>query len=108
MSAFRAPIVSKLASPAVASCTDDWNLDGKPDLIMASLTTAYLITNNGGGTYQLPVTAGTWGYLGGVRSGDFNGDGSPDLVLASDDLELPTRQGSGVCQHYRPLHMDMG
>jgi hypothetical protein len=64
----------------------DYNADGKPDLLLATLTGPKLYTNLGGGTFRddshlLPrepyyaLTAAAWV--------DYDGDGKPDILLGN-------------------------
>lgn len=70
----------------------DVNGDGKPDLVVATSSesskghgTVGLLLGNGDGTFQLPETYSTGGYLSAsVAVGDVNGDDRPDIVVTNE------------------------
>lgn len=78
----------------------DVNMDGKPDLISASLGDGSLtvLTNNGAGGFDLSSTLFD-GYPNSVVAADMNGDGKLDLVSPNwyyDTVLLHTNNGSGA------------
>ncbi|HTU16544.1 MAG TPA: VCBS repeat-containing protein, partial [Gemmataceae bacterium] len=93
--------LNEVSLPGAAGCRAavwaDYNADGKPDLLLATLTGPKLYTNLGGtfrdDTYLLPaepgynLTAAAWL--------DYDGDGRPDLLLGNGfhGLRLYRNQG---------------
>ncbi|MGC9973902.1 MAG: FG-GAP-like repeat-containing protein [Gaiellaceae bacterium] len=66
----------------------DYNLDGRPDILLNGTTTSQpitkLCTNNGNGSFSENTTADsvlTGAYVGSVAWGDYNLDGRPDILL---------------------------
>ncbi len=85
---------------SVSVVIDDFDVDGKPDLAIASLGKAEVVILRGDGTgkFGAPVfpTGGTqpsWS-----ATGDFNGDGKPDLAVVdhqSKDISILLGDGNG-------------
>ena len=76
-----------LTSDAPQVATGDFNLDGKPDLVVATGvhgSTVIVLPGNGTGGFSAgtPFAAGSAPFA--VAVGDFNGDGKPDLAVAND------------------------
>jgi len=65
---------------------DDFNSDGKSDLVTADRdgNTASVLLGNGNGTFQTKQSFGIGNGPLSVAVGDFNGDGKSDLVTADD------------------------
>ena len=72
----------------------DLNGDGKPDLIVANLSsnTVSVLLGNGDGTFQPPVNYSTNEGPASVVIADFNNDGKPDLAVVSTGCPL-----NGIC-----------
>jgi hypothetical protein len=65
----------------------DVNLDGRPDLVVASFgeRTVAVLVGNGNGTFQPRVDYPIGGRPRAVAIGDVNGDGRPDLVVVDPE-----------------------
>jgi hypothetical protein len=93
---FAAPVLTPGtvgASPVIA----DWNLDGKPDLALAT-NGVTLLLGHGDGTFGSKSTVGV-GYAGAgpIVTADFNVDGRPDVAAINwDDSHLALLYGSGT------------
>jgi hypothetical protein len=85
----------------------DVNGDGKPDLICANAgsyssivagNTLSVMTNGGGGHFQLASTPVVDGKPQSLVAMDINGDGSMDLICAcaNDTLSVLTNNGTGI------------
>ena len=78
--------------------TADFDQDGEVDaLAVGASVTVYLLTGNGDGTFDPPVST-TLGPSDVVRVGDLNGDLFPDLALllfGTDDVAVALNDGSG-------------
>ena len=66
----------------------DFNLDGKVDLVMSSLSTAQLLYGNGDGTFGTAVAVSISGFS--IVSADFDRDGAPDLGEATANKGVPS------------------
>ncbi len=91
------PLIS-LASPVTFAAVGDFNLDGKPDLAVASPnnSTVSVLLGQGDGSFETPIA-----YLGPTDVSylvitDVNGDGKPDIAVAQGTPSLFTADdGSG-------------
>ncbi len=81
----------------------DFNLDGKPDLVITSQSPEQIsiLLGDGTGNFTLatgsPINAGT--YVSFVAVTDFNRDGKPDLAITADlsnDVEILLGDGTGA------------
>lgn len=79
----------------------DFNLDGKPDLVVVThyAQAAYVLLGNGSGGFSpssgnpFPIGAGAQT----VATGDFNGDGKPDFIVANNsDSTISVLLGDGT------------
>ena len=63
----------------------DFNVDGKPDLAVATDThnTAAVLLNSGNGTFSASVDYAAGGGARFAAVGDFNGDGASDLAVSN-------------------------
>ena len=97
---FQAPVIvgSLIPSGFFAAVAGDVNNDHKPDLIVATATTAQLLVGNGDGTFQSPVPFDP-GFP--LAVADANGDGIPDLVFATPS-GIRERLGNGDCTFQDP------
>jgi hypothetical protein len=80
----------------------DFNLDGKPDLATANLSSnnVTILLGNGSGGFTQPVSSpiAIGGFLISVSVGDFNLDGKPDLATANvllNSVTILLGDGSG-------------
>jgi hypothetical protein len=74
---------SPISTNAIA--VDDFNVDGKPDLLVASAANGtFVFLGNGDGTFRTSNTSTTWGAGPNLALGDFNGDGNPDFASTPD------------------------
>ncbi|MEA2427992.1 MAG: large repetitive protein [Thermoleophilaceae bacterium] len=83
------PAQSYAASAPSWSAAGDFNGDGKPDIVTASVSTniVSVLLGNGDGTLQSPLnTAATTQGLNAVTAGDVNLDGRTDVVAARNGL----------------------
>src|SRR5439155_1239735 len=64
---------------------DDFNEDGKPDLVVANSLgdTVSVLLGNGDGTFRPAANYAVGTDPRSVAVGDFNGDGKPDLAVAN-------------------------
>jgi hypothetical protein len=72
---------------ALSIAVADVNGDGKPDLVVANLSSnnVGVLLGNGDGTFQTALTYGSGGVSAhGVAVADVNGDGKPDILVAND------------------------
>src|SRR5262245_36590535 len=77
------PVTIPLSGPS-ALATGDFNLDGKPDLVVGfgnGFKFAVLLGNGNGGFSQSYTSPAT-GVVGAIVVGDFNHDNKPDLAVA--------------------------
>jgi hypothetical protein len=78
----------------------DLNMDGKPDLAVASFGgMVFVLSGNGDGTFQPPAGYATGLASTSVTTGDFNKDGKPDLAVANQDsgnLSILLNSGAGT------------
>ena len=80
----------------------DLNNDGKPDLVVPTLTSEQLMFGNGDGTFSAgpQFTPSDGEFLGRVLAADLNGDHQLDLILESSVVSGPqnddVRQDIGV------------
>ena len=85
-----------------AIVTADFNLDGKPDIAIASTSGLAILLGKGDGTFLAPgfVT----GSFSTVTVGDFNGDGRPDIATGATNAQVLVLLGtSGGSFHAEPL-----
>src|SRR4029453_12427051 len=72
----------------------DFNLDGKPDLAVANLTSndVSILLNNGSGGFTQPPGSPAGPFLTdeSVAVGDFNLDGNPDLAVLNGGASTVT------------------
>jgi hypothetical protein len=79
----------------------DFNADGAPDLLFASVEGLFLLLGNGDGSFQPPDQFDPAHQVGGTQAavGDFNGDGRLDVAAAgeaSDSMSIFLNQGGAV------------
>ena len=84
---FRSGIPSPGPRFGGAMAVEDFNRDGKPDVVEGWLYLrsqgVTLRMGNGDGTLQTPVTIGSTNYGSTPTTADFNGDGTPDLAIVN-------------------------
>src|SRR5439155_21920465 len=81
--------------------TDDFNLDGWPDLAVTNATSndVSILLNTGDGMFDEPVSYSVGTGPQNVTTGDFNLDGSPDLAITngqSNDVSILLNNGDGT------------
>ena len=99
---FAAPISYVAGQSAVAIATEDFNGDGKPDLVVglgnptSTATSIVVLLNQGSGTFSAlaPVTAPQG--LAQIAAADFNGDGKIDLALIGSTIQILLGNGDGT------------
>jgi hypothetical protein len=103
---FGAPIVTKVQLTSAmglnvgALAVGDFNEDGKPDLVVATIAgsqVSIVLLGNGDGTFrqQAPIP-NSFGFLH-AKVGDLNGDGHQDLVFALDgSIAVSLGNGDGT------------
>ena len=70
-----------------AVAVGDFNGDGKPDILVTTgngTITAFVLINNGDGTFQTPVTSAFPNSPASIAAGDFNGDGKLDVAVVTN------------------------
>lgn len=75
---FQPPLNLPLSAPATFAGIADFTGDGRPDIVVSSVTIV-VIPGNADGTFGTPVDTGISGRILGL--GDFNGDGKQDLLM---------------------------
>jgi len=83
--------------------TADFNLDGKPDLLIGHYdgnNVLGVLLGNGDGSFQPEVTYSVGGSVAGMTVADFNHDGIPDVAVAnySNAIVLLLGNGNGTFQ----------
>ena len=81
----------------------DFNMDGKPDLVVGGYWTGGIavLLGNGDGTFQSPVYYSPGPLQLALVVGDFNGDGIPDIattIYASNKVGILLGNGDGTFQ----------
>jgi hypothetical protein len=74
-----------IAASSFAVVTGDFNGDGKTDIVVTAqdgVYEAYILLNNGDGTFAAPVGLGPQKLGTAIIAADFNGDGRLDLAVA--------------------------
>jgi hypothetical protein len=86
----------------IAIATDDFNKDGKPDVVAVSnriTGTASVFLGTGDGNFSSPTTLSGLRNPQSVATGDLNGDGNPDIVVGNTSAntgELSIFLGNGT------------
>jgi hypothetical protein len=75
--------------------TGDFNGDGKPDVVLVSSTTLYILLGKGDGTFQPAVSTILGASLDSVAVADFDGDGKLDVAATSAGNGLFLFLGNG-------------
>jgi FG-GAP-like repeat len=65
---------------------NDFNGDGKQDIVTGSAAGVNLLLGNGDGTFQSPTAFATVGYPMAIAVADFNADGKPDLAVVNGEF----------------------
>lgn len=90
--------------------SDDFNNDGKPDVVIASSSPSSLVINysgNGDGTFRTSTTlsAGKYPQPRSLASADFNADGNPDVMLSGTYITVALLgNGDGTFQTSSPSY----
>jgi hypothetical protein len=97
-STYAVPAIAGGISSTVAA--RDLNCDGKADLVVADgAGAAFVLLNNGNGSFAAPVAYSAGGDAYSVAVGDVNGDGSLDLMTAnaaSNSISVLLGNGDGT------------
>jgi hypothetical protein len=85
----------------IGMAAGDFNLDGKPDLVVANYNqnNVSVLLGLGNGNFQAPLNMQADANPHGVAIGDFNGDGKPDFVVPnynSSDVSVFYGYGDGT------------
>ena len=87
--------------------SDDWNLDGKKDVVVCNNNNFFvsLLLGNGAGNFTTTNTFNLSSSPAQSESGDFNSDGKPDLAIAGgpNNLWLLLGNGSGSFTTTKPI-----
>lgn len=92
------------APPSIASgqnpnsiAVGDFNLDGKPDLVVSNGNSVTLLQGNGNGTFATPRTIASTAQTAAVAVvvADFNLDGNPDVAFVTDVGAIGILLGKG-------------
>jgi len=62
---------------------DDFNVDGKADVVGSTVNQLLMFVGNGDGTFQSPISVSPIGDVRFLESADLNGDGKPDLTATN-------------------------
>ncbi len=98
------PFTSFTISPAISSVlAEDFNNDGKTDLVFANYNPYIsILLNNGGGTfasaavYSVSIPYVNFGYPNSIASADFNGDGFKDIAQVNYGSKLIIYYNDGL------------
>lgn len=77
----------------------DVNRDGKPDIVVANMSsnTVSVLLGNGDGTFQAAITYDSGFEPISVAVADVNGDGNPDLIVTNQRCGSGCDGGSEAC-----------
>jgi hypothetical protein len=93
---FQQPVFSPSASCPTSLLIDDFNKDGKKDVVVVdALDTVSVFLGNGDGTLQPRRDYATGSNPVSLTSGDFNGDGKADLVVVNFGGTVSVLMGIG-------------
>jgi hypothetical protein len=100
---FQPPISYGIGSGPSSIAVQDFNGDGKPDLVVTNLRSnnVSVLLGNGNGTFQSAISYAAGTGPSAVTVGDFNGDGKADLAVAnqsSNNVSVLLGNGNGTFQ----------
>ncbi|HNG30477.1 MAG TPA: FG-GAP-like repeat-containing protein, partial [Blastocatellia bacterium] len=97
-------------SQPVSVAAGDFNLDGKPDLVVANgaANNVSVFLGNGTGSFGAATNFAAGTQPRGVAVGDFNLDGKPDLAVANNLTTLTLLLGNGAGGFGAPTNFTVG
>jgi hypothetical protein len=115
---FQAPATFAAGSEPLSVAVGNFHGDGLPDLIVTNAGFASangdhlsLLSNNGDGTFQAPVSFDSGKLARGLAVADFNGDGTLDLAVANNagaDVSILLGKGDGTFNQAPDLAVGQG
>jgi len=106
---FQSPVDYGSGRTSVELEAEDFNADGKLDLVLANQdqNSFSVLLGNGDGTFQSPTDFPTSSSDLGAAAGDFNGDGKMDLAVAASSIMI-FLQGQFAVASFSPLDLTFG
>ncbi|MHB8793467.1 MAG: FG-GAP-like repeat-containing protein [Thermoleophilia bacterium] len=95
--AFDSAVNYSVGTAPYTVASDDFNKDGRDDLVTANASVNYIsvLLGNGDGTFATAAGISIGAQTTAVTTGDFNGDGNPDLAVADYGSNISILLGNG-------------